>query len=304
MQAFLGGIVLKTLQVHELFLTGEDSWQNSYSYRANQAKDEFSIRDIDPKRTTVQKMVLIAWAQKEDCLTLKQDLIKRERQMRGVSGTERRIETQRQPESTEKPIIQLLDYTPKHPTPEYQVATEVIKKFYDPIPEGGKPTKAFVIQDFIAQRLEEITGVKPPENAITRIDALARSPDFKNQTKTKNSSTIKQLNINILRTVKPLFSINGLTVFLLPNPRLCLAEYPHVQQAAKAFFMQQQFITVKDVTAIYGVSRTTVWNWTNPKHKQYRPDFPKRYKLGGNTARWKASEIQAHIDGMKHKEGE
>lgn len=44
MQAFLGGIVLKTLQVHELFLIGEDGWQNSYSYRANQAKDEFSIR--------------------------------------------------------------------------------------------------------------------------------------------------------------------------------------------------------------------------------------------------------------------
>lgn len=185
MQAFLGGIVLKTLQVHELFLIGEDGWQNSYSYRANQAKDEFSIRDIDPKRTTVQKMVLIAWAQKEDCLTLKQDLIKRERQMRGASDTERRIETQRQPESTEKPIIQLLDYTPKHPTPEYQVATEVIKEFYDPIPEGGKPPKALVIQDFIAQRLKEITGVKPLEAAIRRVDTLARSPDFKNQTKTK-----------------------------------------------------------------------------------------------------------------------
>jgi conserved domain protein len=71
----------------------------------------------------------------------------------------------------------------------------------------------------------------------------------------------------------------------------------------RRFFMQQQFITVKDVTAIYGVSRTTVWNWTNPKHKQYRPDFPKSYKLGGRTARWKASEIQAHIEGMKHKEG-
>ena len=67
---------------------------------------------------------------------------------------------------------------------------------------------------------------------------------------------------------------------------------------------ETEFITVKDVTAIYGVSRTTVWNWTNPKHKQYRPDFPKSYKLGGRTARWKASEIQAHIEGMKHKEGE
>ena len=59
--------------------------------------------------------------------------------------------------------------------------------------------------------------------------------------------------------------------------------------------MQQQFITVKDVTAIYGVSRTTVWNWTNPKHKQYRPDFPKPFKVSANTTGWLQSEIDGYI---------
>ena len=91
-------------------------------------------------------------------------------------------------------------------------------------------------------------------------------------------------------------------VFFLFSPPCRM--HPMFNKQQRRFFMQQQFITVKDVTAIYGVSRTTVWNWTNPKHKQYRPDFPKSYKLGGRTARWKASEIQAHIEGMKHKEGE
>ena len=94
------------------------------------------------------------------------------------------------------------------------------------------------------------------------------------------------------------------------NNRLHLTGKDHTPYGYGVFFLfappcrMPPCSTVKDVTAIYGVSRTTVWNWTNPKHKQYRPDFPKSYKLGGRTARWKASEIQAHIEGMKHKEGE
>lgn len=37
--------------------------------------------------------------------------------------------------------------------------------------------------------------------------------------------------------------------------------------------MQQSIIRPKQAAALFGVSLSTLWNWNNPKHRLYRPDF-------------------------------
>ena len=174
MQAFCGGVVLKTLQVHELFLIDRNynGWQ--LSYKANQSKDEFSIEDIDCQKTTIQRMVLLAWAHKEKCLTLRQSLKSEEQIKKEIAVT--------QPE-----IITSIGYKPIEPiydTPEFETACLVIKEFWNTFNGRGKPPKEVEIQEFIRKTLFEITGGKPSEAAVKRVDTLTRPPQFKNQQKT------------------------------------------------------------------------------------------------------------------------
>ncbi|MCF7528665.1 helix-turn-helix transcriptional regulator [Neisseria lisongii] len=50
------------------------------------------------------------------------------------------------------------------------------------------------------------------------------------------------------------------------------------------------------VAQTFGVSKSTVWNWCNPKSRHYRADFPKPFKISANATGWLASEITAYID--------
>lgn len=49
------------------------------------------------------------------------------------------------------------------------------------------------------------------------------------------------------------------------------------------------------VAKAFGVSKSTVWNWCNPKSRHYRPDFPKPFKVSANATGWLASEISDYI---------
>ena len=77
-QAFLSGIVLKTLPVHELYIFDDDQWR--YSSRANQNQDKFTFEDINIRRTTVMNMALINWAKAQNCQTLKKTLLDRDKE--------------------------------------------------------------------------------------------------------------------------------------------------------------------------------------------------------------------------------
>ena len=50
---------------------------------------------------------------------------------------------------------------------------------------------------------------------------------------------------------------------------------------------RQQWLTDRDLAARYGVSRVTVWRWTRAGH------LPAPRKIGPNTSRWSADEIEA-----------
>ena len=48
------------------------------------------------------------------------------------------------------------------------------------------------------------------------------------------------------------------------------------------------FLTVGQVAKRFGISSDTVWRWTRDG------DFPKPWKMGPNTTRWKLSDIHLY----------
>ncbi len=190
-QAFLGGIILKTLTVHELFLFDH----NGESYKADASiLAEYSFEDIDIKRTTVMMGVLLSWAKRENCKSLRQTLTSTEKAAKEaaeqkqqeaelaaeLNAIEARLKAKKQ-NTTE--LIQI-EYKPLEPlfhTPEFETACTVVKEFWNNQQAGVKPPKQFEIKEFIRKTLKEKTGVDPTEAAISRVDTLTRPPQFKNQ---------------------------------------------------------------------------------------------------------------------------
>lgn len=50
-----------------------------------------------------------------------------------------------------------------------------------------------------------------------------------------------------------------------------------------------QFLTVAQVCTMLNCSKATVWRWTSTGH------FPPPVKLGPNTTRWRAGEVEAWL---------
>lgn len=59
--------------------------------------------------------------------------------------------------------------------------------------------------------------------------------------------------------------------------------------------MQTAIIRPKQTAAMFGVFLSTIWNWNNPKHRQYRPDFPRPVKISANATGWLKSELDDYI---------
>lgn len=176
-QAFLGGIVMKTLEAYELYLCDFNN-----SYRADQRQESFTFEDIDTRRTIVQTDVLIEWAGRRNVLTIKQQLI-RQAEMKRKKEFNDWIEQEAKP--TEKPVIEYRLLEPRYPTPEFEAACEVVRDRWNKQEEGVKPPKQLEMREFIRKILKEKTGVEPCETEIRRVDTLARPLQFKNQQPTK-----------------------------------------------------------------------------------------------------------------------
>ncbi|MEG0196838.1 MAG: AlpA family phage regulatory protein [Acinetobacter sp.] len=61
-------------------------------------------------------------------------------------------------------------------------------------------------------------------------------------------------------------------------------------------FQMNQIINLKEVMRITGLSRATIYNITNEKHKQYDPTFPKQMNLTVGRIGWSAYEIHPWIE--------
>ena len=51
---------------------------------------------------------------------------------------------------------------------------------------------------------------------------------------------------------------------------------------------QTLYLSVHQVAERYGVSTDTIWRWVR------NGTFPKRYKLGGGTTRWRLADLIEH----------
>lgn len=61
---------------------------------------------------------------------------------------------------------------------------------------------------------------------------------------------------------------------------------------------QGKIIRRFDVLSRLGISKSTFSDWQNPKSKRYRPDFPKKIRLGANSIGYLESEINTFIQSL------
>ncbi|GAA5187696.1 AlpA family phage regulatory protein [Acinetobacter kookii] len=61
-------------------------------------------------------------------------------------------------------------------------------------------------------------------------------------------------------------------------------------------FQMNQIINLKEIMRITGLSRATIYNIANEKHKQYDPTFPKQINLTVGRVGWSAWEISQWIE--------
>ena len=57
-----------------------------------------------------------------------------------------------------------------------------------------------------------------------------------------------------------------------------------------------KIISIKDVTELTGLSRSTIYEMLNPKSKYYDASFPGKVSLTINRVGWVASEINQWIE--------
>ncbi len=61
-------------------------------------------------------------------------------------------------------------------------------------------------------------------------------------------------------------------------------------------FQMNQIINLKDVIQVTGLSRATIYNIMDERHKQYDPTFPKQAKFTIGRVGWSAFEINQWIE--------
>lgn len=63
-------------------------------------------------------------------------------------------------------------------------------------------------------------------------------------------------------------------------------------------FQMNQIINLKEVMRITGLSRATIYNIMDERHKQYDPTFPKQTNLTVGRVGWSAWEINQWIESV------
>ena len=61
-------------------------------------------------------------------------------------------------------------------------------------------------------------------------------------------------------------------------------------------FQMNQIINLKEIMRITGLSRATIYNIMDERHKQYDPTFPKQTNLTVGSVGWSAWEINQWIE--------
>lgn len=62
---------------------------------------------------------------------------------------------------------------------------------------------------------------------------------------------------------------------------------------------KNRILRCKDVIAILGIGKSTLYDWINHNSKRYDPTFPKSFKIGSASVGWDENEINTWIDKRK-----
>jgi prophage regulatory protein len=65
------------------------------------------------------------------------------------------------------------------------------------------------------------------------------------------------------------------------------------------FIIENYAIDIRTVSALTGLSRSSIYDFVNPRSVRYKPDFPKSFRYSNNgrgAVRWKKSEVIAWIE--------
>ena len=179
-QAFLGGIVMKTLEAYELYLCDFNN-----SYRADQRQESFTFEDIDTRRTIVQTNVLIEWAQRRNIETMRQKLTRKEAIL-ATANFPCVKEMER-----EKLVIEHRPLEPRYPTPEFEAACEVVRERWNKQEEGVNPLNNWYYTNLSEKYLKKKQGVNPAKQKLGVWIRLPARHNLKTSNPQKNGYPLK-----------------------------------------------------------------------------------------------------------------
>jgi len=69
----------------------------------------------------------------------------------------------------------------------------------------------------------------------------------------------------------------------------------------KLINITNQIIRLKELVAMTGLSRSTIYDKQNPKSPRFDPSFPQKISLGTRAVGWFQREVEAWLNSMKNK---
>ena len=61
-----------------------------------------------------------------------------------------------------------------------------------------------------------------------------------------------------------------------------------------------RLIRVKEFLTILGISKSTFYTWQDKSSAYYKPNFPKKVSLGGNSVGYFESDVNRYLNNIKN----
>ena len=62
-----------------------------------------------------------------------------------------------------------------------------------------------------------------------------------------------------------------------------------------------QIIRLNDLVKLLKVSKSSIFNWGNPKSRQFKPDFPAKIRISERSVGWSLTSIERWLEDQSRK---